>query len=52
MAKLEDLFDIDFESSDNFFAYSKETFDFSDDSNDFGALDFKYQYAIEATYFF
>lgn len=25
MAKLEDLFDIDFESSDNFFAYSKET---------------------------
>lgn len=28
MAKLEDLFDIDFESSDNFFAYSKETFDF------------------------
>ena len=50
MAKLEDLFDIDFESSDNFFAYSKETFDFSDDSNDFGALDFKYKYAIDATY--
>ena len=45
--KAEDLFEVQYDETDMFFAYSKETFthDFEEDN-----LNFKYKYVIEADY--
>ena len=45
--KVEDLFEVQYDETDMFFAYSKETFthDFEEDN-----LNFKYKYVIEADY--